>query len=113
MAAERPVFGYKKQSDSLTHVFYSHSVQLRYKVGDSVSPPLCVSFNVTSVFCFFLKKKEKKSLIPLHKIRLWQLFVSQFVGKTSQWKCLLLTATVQERATSKWIVEEERGFKNL
>lgn len=83
----------KKQSDSLTHVFYSHSVQLRYKVGDSVSPPLCVSFNVTSVF--FLKK-EKKSLIPLHKIRLWQLFVSQFVGKTSQWKCLLLTATVQE-----------------
>lgn len=50
MAAERPVFGYKKQSDSLTHVFYSHSVQLRYKVGDSVSPPLCVSFNVTSVF---------------------------------------------------------------
>lgn len=49
----------KKQSDSLTHVFYSHSVQLRYKVGDSVSPPLCVSFNVT-----FLKKKKEKKEIP-------------------------------------------------
>lgn len=36
----------KKQSDSR---LYSHSVQLRYKVGDSVSPPLCVSFNVTFV----------------------------------------------------------------
>lgn len=28
---------------------YSHSVQLRYKVGVSVSPPLSVSFNVTFV----------------------------------------------------------------
>lgn len=48
MAAEGPVFRQKTVRQFDSHL-YSHSVQLRYKVGDSVSPPLHVSFKVTFV----------------------------------------------------------------
>lgn len=75
-----------------------------------------MGFSVASfVFLFkchisLTKKNKTKSLIPLHKIRLWQLSVSR-KKNTSQWKRLLLLLLLTA-ATEEELREERRGRKN-
>lgn len=72
VAAERPVFKTRQQSDSLTHVVTVTVFSWETRWGIQ-----CLLYAFLLMSHLF---KKRKSLIPLHKIRLWQLFV----GKTKQ-----------------------------